>query len=158
MLCRQLRHDGAQAATENILRYPIADLKVAIRMGSIHGVKGKTHTATLVLESFNRTHNLRNLKAWLLGKRPKAGSDNQAQQPSLRDRLKLHYVGMTRASHFLCLAMRQDTFTAAEIDQLQVRGWNIEICATVRQPTNTRRIQRLEHGVIAARLSQAKYK
>ncbi|MBX5159619.1 MULTISPECIES: UvrD-helicase domain-containing protein [Rhizobium] len=125
--------DGQSDASRksgNIFRYPIADPKIAIRMGSIHGVKGETHTATLVLESFNRTHNLRNLKSWLLGKRPMAGSDNQAQQASVRDRLKLHYVGMTRASHFLCLAMRQDTFTAAEIDQLRIRGWNIEICAT----------------------------
>lgn len=120
---------GSSRKSENIFRFPIADPKVAIRLGSIHGVKGETHTATLVLESFNRTHNLKNLRNWLLGKRPKTGTDNQAEQASVRDRLKLHYVAMTRPSHFLCLAMRQDTFTDAELDQLRMRGWNIEICA-----------------------------
>jgi DNA helicase II / ATP-dependent DNA helicase PcrA len=107
-------------------------------MSSIHGVKGETHTATLVLESFNKTHNLKNLKAWLLGILPKAGSDNLATQASVQDRLKLHYVGMTRPSHFLCFAMRHDSFNDAEIDQLQQRGWNIEIlrqtCATNSPP------------------------
>jgi len=114
--------------SENVFRYPATDPQVAIRMSSIHGVKGETHTATLVLESFNKTHNLKNLKAWLLGKRPKAGSDNLAAQASVQDRLKLHYVGMTRPSHFLCLAMRQDTFSTAEIEQLRKRGWRVEVC------------------------------
>src|SRR5262249_10680498 len=52
---------------DNIYRYPISDPKVRIRVGSIHSVKGETHAATLVLETFYYQHNLEQLLKWLCG-------------------------------------------------------------------------------------------
>ncbi len=119
---------GSRKAT-NLFRYPIDDPKVSIRLASIHGVKGETHTATLVLESFNYAHYLEKLAPWLLGKRPKASADNTGEDAAQRERLKLHYVAMTRPSHLLCLAMRKDAFTAANLGQLQKKNWRIIECA-----------------------------
>lgn len=94
-----------------------------IRLGSIHSVKGETHTATLVLETFYYAHHLRALKPWLLGKK-KGGKANEAT------RLKSHYVAMTRPSHLLCLAMRDDSLEQKEIDILKQRKWRVgRVCA-----------------------------
>lgn len=89
-----------------------------IRLGSIHSVKGETHTATLVLETFYRAHQLQMLKPWLLGKKA-GGKSTEAL------RLKPHYVAMTRPSHLLCLAMRDDSLEQSEIDILKQRKWRV---------------------------------
>jgi hypothetical protein len=92
--------------------------KVGIRVGSIHGAKGETHTATLVLETFYRTHNLKALLPWLLGK--KKGS-----KPEQAARLRQHYVAMTRPTHLLCLAMREDGLHPQQITDLKAIGWQV---------------------------------
>lgn len=123
-----LEGGGARKIATNLFCYPHNEPKVSIRLGSIHSVKGETHTATLVLESFHKTHHLRKLIPWLVGKRPRFGLDNTSEEGALRERLKLHYVAMTRPSHLLCLAMRKDAFTAAEIKQMRERNWLIIEC------------------------------
>jgi DNA helicase-2/ATP-dependent DNA helicase PcrA len=100
---------------DNVFRYPPSAPKVQIQVGSIHSVKGETHTATLVLDTFFRAHNLAKLKPWLLGKKLGKGTENL----STIKRLKQHYVAMTRPTHLLCLAMREDAFKANEIDKLK---------------------------------------
>lgn len=106
---------------DNLYRYPVEDPKVHIKVGSIHSVKGQTHTATLVLETFWHTHNLKSLKQWLLGKRCNGPSDNKKNE----SRLKLYYVAMTRPTHLLCLAMKRESFNKSEINQLEKCGWKI---------------------------------
>lgn len=105
---------------DNFFRYPIAAPKVAIRVGSIHSVKGETHTATLVLDTYFHGHHLQELKRWLLGQN--AGRGNAGVR--MQARLKQHYVAMTRPSHLLCLAM-MDTFSEAEIGALKARAWRV---------------------------------
>lgn len=112
----------------NIFQYPNDDPKVSIRLGSIHGVKGETHTATLVLESYHQTHHLKALIKWLTGQSPKSGADNTGEKDALKDRLKLHYVAMTRPSHLLCLAMRKDAFSAKQLELVKKRGWQVIEC------------------------------
>lgn len=106
---------------ENVYRYPLEKPLVTIRLGSIHSVKGETHTATLVLESFHHSHHLKTLKPWLLGQK----SGGNLQTTRIQGRLRLHYVAMTRPSHLLGLAMRRDTFDESEIGILTSRGWHI---------------------------------
>jgi AAA ATPase domain len=114
--------DGiARSAQDNIFRHPGDTQKVKVRVGSIHSVKGETHTATLVLDTFYYKHNLSALKSWLLGQKS-GGSGESAQSIS---RLKLHYVAMTRPSHLLCLTTKDATFSAAELAILQERGWRL---------------------------------
>jgi DNA helicase II / ATP-dependent DNA helicase PcrA len=109
---------------DNVYRYPPDAPKVNIRLCSIHSVKGETHTATLVLESYYFAHHLQELKPWLLGM--KTGGTKQTVR--ILGRLKLHYVAMTRPSHLLCLAMRRDSLNGTEIAMLAARGWHIIDC------------------------------
>lgn len=105
---------------DNYYRYPAAKPKVAVRVGSVHAVKGETHTATLVLDTFFKRHHLQELKPWLLGKNAGKGK----QGPEMQSRLKQHYVAMSRPTHLLCLAMK-DTCTPDEIEALKARGWRL---------------------------------
>lgn len=118
----------------NKFQYPEVDPLVSIRLGSIHSVKGETHTATLVLDSFHRTHHLKSLIPWLTRKKPKGASSNVGENASLIERLKLHYVAMTRPSHLLCLAMRKDSLKIREVETLRKLGWAIIYCVNPEVP------------------------
>lgn len=123
----------AQKSNDNIYRFTKDGKKVAIRVGSIHSVKGETHTATLVLETYwqgkNGRHNLELLMPWLDGST--SGGDKALVYQ--KSRLKLHYVAMTRPTHLLCLAMKRSTFEddkgvldQVKIQKLQKCGWQIK--------------------------------
>lgn len=125
--------DGAAAVLDNRYSHPPLRPKVHIRLGSIHSVKGETHTATLVLDSFFHKHHLSELKPWLLGERTGGMKKKLRGRPELEGsrmlgRLKLHYVAMTRPSHLLCLAMRRDAFIDSELEILKERGWAVVNC------------------------------
>lgn len=111
----------ARVRRDNVFRYPPDEPQVRIRLGSIHSVKGETHTATLVLETFFKAHHLKTLKPWLLGQRS-GGSSLGVENLS---RLRQHYVAVTRPTHLLCLALRRDAFNDEEIVVLKDRGWRV---------------------------------
>ncbi|GAA6202941.1 UvrD-helicase domain-containing protein [Aquicoccus sp. SU-CL01552] len=113
--------DAEKAKRNNVLRDAKQDPAIKVRIGSIHSVKGETHTATLVLETFYHKHHLKELKPWLL-RQAQGGND---QSDRIKQRLRLHYVAMTRAARLLCLAMRADAFDDAEIDLLRENGWRV---------------------------------
>lgn len=99
--------------------------KVNIKLGSIHSVKGETHTATLVLDTFNKSHHLKMIFPWIKCKPKNKISDSDVK------RLKLHYVAMTRPSHLLCLAMKRSHIESKsgeinqkEVDSLKKQGWS----------------------------------
>jgi hypothetical protein len=106
---------------DNVFRYPQENPKLRIRVGSIHSVKGETHTATLVLDTFYRNHHLATLKPWLLQQKSGKGTE----KPTNLSRLKQHYVAMTRPSHLLCLAMREDAFSTEELTDLKNIRWRV---------------------------------
>lgn len=133
-LVKEAREDVPGAQTSNHFDYPRDVPKVQIRLGSIHSVKGETHTATLVLDSYYHKHHLSELKPWLLGTRvggSSAKKNGKVVMEGVRmlGRLKLHYVAMTRPSHLLCLAMRKDAFVEEELGILTARGWQIIDCS-----------------------------
>jgi hypothetical protein len=120
---------SSPASRDNFYRYSNNGKQVAIRIGSIHSVKGETHTATLVVETLFRAHNLDKLKPWIVG--TKNGWSNATGNGN-KDRLKLHYVAMTRATHLLRLAMKKSTLTKCKgvvddkaLAKLAERGWRI---------------------------------
>lgn len=95
-------------------------------MSSIHAEKGKTHAATLILETYNRTHFVNKLLPWLEGKASAAKRPNEAAKKSMM----LMYVGMTRPTHMLCLAMRKSAMGEGKAETkrraaLQQAGWAI---------------------------------
>lgn len=116
---------GQQNATashrDNVYRFPPENPKVHIRVGSIHSAKGETHTATLVLETFYKKHNLQGLKPWLTGAKSGQGDEG----PDNISRLKQHYVALSRPSHLLCLAMRESSLLAGDLSKLKERHWQV---------------------------------
>ncbi|MGO6968854.1 UvrD-helicase domain-containing protein [Rhizobium leguminosarum] len=112
---------GAFATPGNIFSYPDMEPTVRIKVGSIHSVKGETHLATLVFDTHYNGSHLTRIKDWLTG----AKSGLTGNKPELRKSLKQHYVAVTRPSHLLCLAMRSDAFTDAELVLLRARNWDI---------------------------------
>lgn len=120
---KERRHLG------NIYSYRRDNREVRIKVGSIHSVKGQTHTATLVLETAWHGRNLEQIITWLSGE-----SKGYLKKDGVRNetRLKTHYVAMTRPSHLLCLALHRQsmhksdgTTNQALIDELKARGWDV---------------------------------
>ena len=91
-----------------------------IKFGSIHSSKGRTHLATLIVETFNHEYNMKSILPWLEGKEGKKGKRNDG-------RLKCQYVAMTRAKGLICLAIPNEFVTKQERKALESFGWNIEV-------------------------------
>lgn len=115
-------HVRTSQKSNNVFLFPKEQPAVQIQLGSIHSVKGATHTATLVLETLFHEHHLEALKPWLLGQR---SGDAAEKAKRMISRLKLHYVAMTRPSHLLCLAMKRCSFNDDEARQLKSRSWRV---------------------------------
>lgn len=110
----------------NTYRFEVGSENVNIRLSSIHAEKGKTHAATLILETYNRTHFVNKLLPWLEGRASAAKRPNEVAKKSMM----LMYVGMTRPTHMLCLAMRKSTMGEGKAETkrraaLQQAGWAI---------------------------------
>lgn len=136
---------SGDSGSQNFYLYPLNEPKVRIRLGSIHSVKGETHTATLVLESYYHRHHLSELKPWVLRERSGGMKIKSRGKPAPENsrtlgRLKLHYVAMTRPSHQLCLAMRHDAFVDDELERLKSGGWGLIDC---RVASSTQRASQL---------------
>lgn len=114
---------------DNIYHFSKNGKRVAIRVGSVHSVKGETHMSTLVLETFWHRHNLEELLHWIC----KSNCGGQGIGVQQQYRLKLHYVAMTRPTHLLCLAMKKSIFkdSMGNLDQEMIKklegcGWRIK--------------------------------
>ena len=105
---------------ENTYLHRTKHAVLPIRLDSIHGVKGETHAATLVVETFGKQHDLQQLLAVLTGRR----HANQLKD-SLRGHCKRVYVGMTRPSHLLCLRISAEHIDDAGIAALVATGWEV---------------------------------
>ena len=116
-----IEYGDEQVRSDNIFRYSYSNTTVEIHVGSIHSAKGQTHMATLVLDTFFHQHHLKSLKAWLSGE--KSGGSNESLRT--QSRLRLHYVAMTRPSHLLCLAIREDALAKADLGRLNRHGWSV---------------------------------
>jgi DNA helicase-2/ATP-dependent DNA helicase PcrA len=114
---------------DNVYFYTCGKREVAIKVGSIHSVKGQTHTATLVLETAWNGYNFEKIKSWLSGDARGKPRKSGVQEIT---RLKTHYVAMTRPSHLLCLALHKNALCATGghldssfIEKLKKRKWRV---------------------------------
>lgn len=112
-----------------INRYVLRDgaRQVEIGLGTVHGAKGQTHTATLVLETHFKKHDLGDLLS-CLGAPSKAVGKNPGVERL--ERMRILYTAMTRPTHLLCVAIRaealtQDPGSAKNTEQLRASGWTI---------------------------------
>lgn len=108
---------------------------VDIRLGSIHSVKGQTHLATMVLNTYWYKHSSKQTLPWLLGEKVnESGAGDQD-----RKRLLQTYVAMTRPSHLICLAIPRSIFgddqsLTEHTRTLIGRGWRVaEIVSATAQ-------------------------
>ena len=97
-----------------------SDRCVDLEFGSIHSVKGRTHLATLVLETYSKTHNMKAILKYLCNKPPKSMGTNHS-------RLKCQYVAMTRAKALLCLAIPVEFVDEKTQKLLKGIGWTIKL-------------------------------
>ena len=105
----------------NVVNYNNAEGRsVPIKFGSIHSVKGKTHLSTLVVETFWYDHNINSVLKLICGKKPKT------IPPRNNKRMKIHYVGLTRAKGLICLALPFDSINDEQKTKLKSFGWNIK--------------------------------
>lgn len=103
--------ESASEKVENrIYHFAINGQEVQIHFDTIHGVKGETHLATLYLETYNRVYDIGSkiLEFIISTERQRA---RYRANDSFRKRLPLAYVAMTRATHFICLAIHKDRYT-----------------------------------------------
>jgi len=101
--------------------------RVDIRLGSIHSIKGQTHLATMVLDTYSYARFSKRMLPWLLGaKANESGADKQD-----RKRLLQIYVAMTRPTHLICLAIprsvlgNDDGEMSKHVATLKGRGWSV---------------------------------
>lgn len=104
---------------KNVFHYEEKGRKIDIEIGSIHSVKGRTHLATLVLDTFWYKRNIQSIMPWLCGR---------GSAPGERDkmRIKTHYVALTRAMAMLCLAVPSNSISEEDENDLRRVGWSIQ--------------------------------
>ena len=99
--------------------------EVQIYFDTIHGVKGETHQATLFLETFTRIFDIGGKILNFM-----CCNDNWKEKnrkiDAFKKRLPLAYVAMTRATHFVCLAVHKDRFTESHKEYFENSNeWNV---------------------------------
>ena len=113
-------------AGPNVYRVTDGTKQLDIRLGSIHSVKGQTHLATMVLNTYWHDHSSKRMLPWLLGDKTNGtGVGKQDKQ-----RLLQTYVAMTRPSHLVCLAVPRtalgsDQSIDQNVETLKRKGWRI---------------------------------
>jgi DNA helicase II / ATP-dependent DNA helicase PcrA len=120
----------------NVYRHQMGRESVNIEVATIHSVKGQTHTATLILETyFNKTYDLKHLLPFLKGKGDRMRVDTEK---SLKDHMKRIFVAMTRPTDLVCLAIHKDHLGPGDEKDLESFGWNI-VNLAVRTENSVRR-------------------
>ncbi|MDQ2180469.1 UvrD-helicase domain-containing protein [Marinifilum sp. D714] len=89
-----------------------------IDVGTVHSVKGQTHTATLYLETFFYKYESEYLKEIFLNK-----SINSKSSRIIKA-MKTSYVGFSRPTHLLCVAIYEDRFNK-HLSQIDRSTWDI---------------------------------
>jgi len=110
------------SAAPNVYRFEQDGCFVNIEVGTIHSAKGQTHSATLIVETFYKKHDLEDLLPWLSGQESGASSKEGKER---LERMRLVYTAMTRPSHLLCLALRRSAVSEETRHDLTHYGWEV---------------------------------
>ena len=99
-----------------------SDGGISIEVGTVHSVKGETHTATLYLETYyQRKTDSQRLLEFLKGNYLK----NERKKTYHIENLKIAHVAFSRPTHLLAFACNEDNIKASETN-LKNNGWKIE--------------------------------
>jgi len=116
---------------KNYLEYEYDNIKFKIDIATIHSVKGETHTGTLYLETSYYGYETNkvsgrssdNTVLQLL----KKNNRNELLKSRITETLKMAYVGMSRPTHLLCLAIHKSSLPSFEKckQELEAAGWEV---------------------------------
>ena len=116
---------GNNQKPKNYLEYESDNVKFKIDIATIHSVKGETHTGTLYLETFkDKYETQKGVFKDCLAKKENRSSAFGAQ---LKETLKMAYVGMSRPTHLLCLAIHNSYLLNynQHKEELESAGWQV---------------------------------
>lgn len=101
------------------------DRKLECCLGTIASMKGETHTASLVLESYGGTSRRFDLEIALPFI---AGLNKNLDKlpPTQKMQMRNLYVAMSRPTQFLCLAANESRVNGNTIAALKAKGWDID--------------------------------
>lgn len=103
-----------------------------IELSTIHGVKGETHDATLVLETKHYCFDMQVMMPYLTGKLPTQSTSNASLKENPNSKkanqkfMRQFYVAMSRPKHLLCLAIHSDHISEEQKELLSEIGWKIQ--------------------------------
>lgn len=109
--------EEAETKKENVYVHKSDEGDISIELATVHSVKGETHTATLLLETFDKTHDLKRVIKFLAGSNANMSTDSR--------HIKRAYVALTRPRELVCLAIRKDHISEAGKEKLAKYGWSI---------------------------------
>jgi len=109
------------ATLPNVFRHERSDGPVDVNVGTIHSVKGQTLRSILVLETFNRSHDLQQL----FERGPLKGTAAKKLGKQFEEHLRRVFVGMTRPTELLCLAILDEHLNDNDRTALETLGWTI---------------------------------
>jgi len=96
----------------------ISDSGDMIKVGTVHSIKGETHTATLYLETFYYELDLKRLLPFCLGEYPVT----DAKKPRHCSNLKVAHVAFSHPTHLLAFACCSENLAGKEKELADV-GW-----------------------------------
>lgn len=114
-----LETDNEEALqSNNTYKYSSETTEIEIEVSTIHGVKGETHTATCYLETFFHDYDIKRIMNYM------KGECTAPIQKRIIQNLKMAFVGMSRPSHLLCVAVHRDSISGHEGALCRI-GWDI---------------------------------
>lgn len=97
--------DGIDVSHNNEYVNPsLPEIKISV--GTVHSVKGETHTATLFLETFNYAHDSEKILKYFVNPLESHSKTKSRENVSL----KIAYVAMSRPTHMLCVAFDKKNY------------------------------------------------
>ncbi|HBB6940300.1 TPA: UvrD-helicase domain-containing protein [Legionella pneumophila] len=123
-----------QSPDDNVMQNSPIVQGIKIELSTIHGVKGETHDATLVLETKNYCYDIEAMMPYLTHDLPNDEHMNRQlrESPHARASFKPNqkfmrqlYVAMSRPRHLLCIAIHEDRITEEQKTSMISKGWAI---------------------------------
>jgi len=119
--------EPVQAAPQiptTIFRQQSGSANIEVEIATIHSIKGETHTATLYLETFYYNDGGKSYESQRLIEQLKGNRITGTIGRRVRESLKMAYVGMSRPTDLLCVAVHKSHIPNTEIQHLQ-NNWDI---------------------------------
>lgn len=105
----------------NIYSYTQGDKTINVEISTIHGVKGETHAATLVLETKFRSFDIQKMIDYFL-----EIESTRKSLPSNQEKfMKQLFVAITRPKYLVCLAMDKSGLPSPKQELAMTKGWKV---------------------------------